>query len=90
MFEEESYPYVSIETRDPEIVAALVKNLRTQQAFWAPYLQMAINDFVCLDDCAMPHCQAVREVFAHIKIVVQIPMPLGLDLVVTPEGGDDH
>ena len=90
MNQEESFPYIAIETRDPEIIAAVFKSFTTQRAFWSRYLQAAINDFTCIDDCGMSHSQAAREVFENIKIVVQIPMPLNFDMVVETEGVTDH
>ena len=90
MNQEESYPFIAIETRDPKIIAAVFKSFKTQPALWSPYLQAAIHDFSCMDDCAMPHSQAAREVYENIKVVVQIPMPLNLDMVVEADGVADQ
>ena len=90
MNQEESYPSIAIETRDPKIIAAVFKSFTTQSAFWSRYLQAAIHDFSCMDDCGMSHSQAAREVYENIKIVVQIPMPLNFDMLVEAEGVADH
>lgn len=90
MSQEETYPFIAIEIRYPKIIATVFKSFTTQRAFWSRYLQSAIHDFTCMNDCGMPPSQAAREVFENIKIVVQIPMPLNFDMVVEAEGVADH
>lgn len=70
-----TYPSISLELNHPDIIAAVIKNFSTNQAFWHPYFQVVFQRFASLKDPEIPESDWIKEVIDNLYITVELPMP---------------
>lgn len=71
------FPSLAIETNDPDIIAAVINNFSTNQAFWYPHFQAVFQEFAALEDADIPKSDWNKEVITNLKITVELPVPIG-------------
>lgn len=71
------YPSLLVETDDPDIVAAVVKNFRSNRAFWQAHFNAVFGDFAAEDDCVIPRGDWMNEVLDNLKVSVHLPLSSG-------------